>query len=208
MPSRGCLDTPQPLPTPRPRFPKYLSAKLLIPGLWHPGTSLRPSATGSQPHHCQDVLCGAPAQLPSFFLQDPRVQEKEVPPPLTPGLWQPSRPSSPLTWDPQEVLPECQREHTVGRGGPWEGTAKEFPGPPMCRHTGKRGGLGGGRNDSGLRKSRRGGACVLLLALFMNVCLWLACVGGVCVSVNECRCVTVNECLCRAAAGVGDGVGK
>lgn len=57
----------------------------------------------------------------------------------------------------------------------------------------------------GSRKSRRGGACVLFLALFMNVCLWLACVGGMCVSVNECRCVTVNECLSGAAGGRGGG---
>lgn len=117
-PSQACLDTPQALSNPRLRFPKYLSAKLLIPGLWHPSSSLRPSALGESAPRCQDVLCGAPAQLPSFFLQDPRVQEKEVPPPLTPGLWQPSRTSSPLTWDPQEVLPECQREHTAGRVGP------------------------------------------------------------------------------------------
>lgn len=63
----------------------------------------------------------------------------------------------------------------------------------------------------GSRKSRRGGACVLFLALFMNVCLWLACVGGMCVSVNECRCITVNECLSGAAGGGGggsEGVGK
>ena len=53
----------------------------------------------------------------------------------------------------------------------------------------------------GSRKSRRGGACVLLLALFMNVCLWLAGVGGVRASVNDCRCVTVNECLSGASGG-------
>lgn len=60
----------------------------------------------------------------------------------------------------------------------------------------------------GSRKSRRGGACVLLLALFMNVCLWLACVGGVCVSVNECRCVIVNERLKRGCRRGSDGGGS
>ena len=68
---------------------------------------------------------------------------------------------------------------TQGSGEPWEGAGM----------------------TQGSRQSRRGGACVLLLALFMNVCLWLPCVGGVCVSVNECRCVIVNERLKRDAGG-------
>lgn len=41
---------------------------------------------------------------PNFLPQDPRVQEKEVPPLTAPGLWQPSRRSRPLTWDLQEVF--------------------------------------------------------------------------------------------------------
>ena len=91
---------------PRPHFPKYLSDKLLMPASGTPGSSLRKAQCfwEGQPHHCQHILCWAPAQLPSFLLWDPRVQEKEAPPQLTLGLWQPSRPSSPLTWDPQEVL--------------------------------------------------------------------------------------------------------
>lgn len=49
---------------------------------------------------------------------------------------------------------------------------------------------------------QRGGARVLLPALFMNVWLWLwlAC-GGECVSVNECRCAAVNERLGGAEDG-------
>lgn len=82
---------------------------------------------GSAPLPSAHPLLG-PRPIPSFLLQDPRVQEKEMPPPLTRAR-QPSRPSSPLTWDPQEVLTECQ-DTQRGREF-WKRAVKEFP-TPSC----------------------------------------------------------------------------
>lgn len=145
-----------------------------------------------EPHGQHSSSSEAPAQLSNFLLQDPRVQEKEAPPPLSQGLWQSSRPSTPLTRALQEVLgwvsQGARREGGLGEG---EAPAGSPPSQARCVCTRENGETWEGAGmTQGSRKSRRGGACVYFSGLFMNVCL---CGGSV--SVNGCRCDTVNERL-------------
>lgn len=138
---------------------------------------------------------------PNFLPQDPRVQEKEMPPQCTGAV------ATVQAQTYRKSLAECQRHQTGQRGPRGTETIKGDSCLSYCACAQGNGELWkGGRNDSGLPKTsrQRGGACVLLPALFMNVWLWLwlAC-GGECVSVNECRCAAVNE---RFLWGGGPGV--
>lgn len=155
FPAWGPHQGPSPFPTPGLLSPNTSPPSSSSPAPGTPGSSLKKAQRSweGQPHHSQHFLCWAPAQLPSFLLQDPRVQEKEVPPPLSAGLWQPSRPSSPLTWGPREVLEEPSGR-TEGPGLA-EGLAQVTKNPqarPVGVHAAKWGALGGGRDDSGLPK--------------------------------------------------------
>lgn len=53
-----------------------------------------------------------------------------MPPPLTLGLWQPSRPASPLTSDTQEKSTQSVRGCTEGKGSLGEG---QGPGEEDCQ---------------------------------------------------------------------------
>lgn len=178
-----------------------------------PGSPLRKAQCSweGQPHHCQHFLCWDPAQLPSFLLQDPRVQEKEMPPPLSAGHGHPPGPR--LTPDLRPTgspgrASGCAEGQGAGRGpGPGGEGCPSPPARPGGAHTATWGALRGGRNDSGLPKewAGRGGARAAP-GLFMNVSAVGMC--GPCVSVNECRCVTLRERPSGAARGGPDGAAK
>lgn len=145
---------PQPLLHPGPRFPKYLSAKFLIPGLWHPDSCLRKaqcSGRVSPTTTAGTSSAGAPAQLPSFLLQDPGVQEQEGPPPRSAGAV--AALQALLTPDPGPTGSAARASAcTEGPGAGGRGAAQDSPSPPV----GEWGAPGGGRHDSGLPQAAAG----------------------------------------------------